>query len=77
MEDEGGRVYDVTQALPPIRLSYAEQKRHAGKWAAFRNGDLVAAHHSMKKLRQDKRVRQSDAIWVVLDPDVSYFFAAA
>jgi hypothetical protein len=68
---------DVTISRSPLDIPIEEQRRYAGQWVALRGGKVVAGARSLKRLRKNPAVRDSDAVTVMLDPDKSYFFAAA
>lgn len=49
---------------------------HIGKWAAIRDGHVVAASYSLKRLLKDKRVQQTDTLMPVQPPGMKLYATA-
>jgi hypothetical protein len=71
-----GRVFKIKQ--PTYELSYEQAKKHKGKWGAFRDGRLIAAHRDPAKLLKKPEVLPGDTLVAIQDPDIKiHLYAAA
>jgi hypothetical protein len=63
----------ATETIEQAPLSLDRLGEYVGRWVALRDGEVVAAAHTLEELRATPDLRPGDAVFVVPEPS-SYFF---
>lgn len=63
----------MRSVLSQTPLPVEAVEHYAGKWIAVRDGEVVAAADEFEELVADERVRDTDTLYRVPEPD-TYFY---